>query len=89
MFASLKNKIKEETGSDVSSASSLAVTTSTTTNRISNNNRIRSRLSSTVSINSTDEAVSTLGSSDPHGYQVVRIVYNKFILIFCFIYYTV
>ncbi|XP_067627629.1 golgin subfamily A member 1 [Eurosta solidaginis] len=49
MFASLKNKIKEETGSDV--ATSAAITRHTN----HNNNRIRSRFSSTLSVNSAND----------------------------------
>ncbi|XP_011180454.1 golgin subfamily A member 1 isoform X1 [Zeugodacus cucurbitae] len=57
MFASLKNKIKEETGSDVA-------TTATNTRHINhNNNRIRSRFSSTLSVNSTNEDTGGGGGS--------------------------
>ncbi|XP_036333396.1 golgin subfamily A member 1 [Rhagoletis pomonella] len=62
MFASLKNKIKEETGSDVATAA----TSTRHTNH--NNNRIRSRFSSTLSVNSTNEDAGGGGSADSQGY---------------------
>ncbi|XP_054737126.1 golgin subfamily A member 1 isoform X1 [Anastrepha obliqua] len=58
MFASLKNKIKEETGSDV------ATTAQNTRHTNHNNNRIRSRFSSTLSVNSTNEDNGGGGSID-------------------------
>ncbi|XP_012158955.1 golgin subfamily A member 1 [Ceratitis capitata] len=67
MFASLKNKIKEETGSDVA-------TTATARHTNHNNNRIRSRFSSTLSVNSTNEdAVGGGGSVDSQGYVTEQL----------------
>ncbi|XP_018796941.1 PREDICTED: golgin subfamily A member 1 isoform X2 [Bactrocera latifrons] len=67
MFASLKNKIKEETGSDVAS-------TATNTRHINhNNNRIRSRFSSTLSVNSTNEDAGGGGSVDSQSYGAEQL----------------
>ncbi|XP_039955522.1 golgin subfamily A member 1 isoform X1 [Bactrocera tryoni] len=67
MFASLKNKIKEETGSDVAP-------TATNTRHINhNNNRIRSRFSSTLSVNSTNEDTGGGGSVDSQSYGAEQL----------------
>lgn len=63
MFASLKNKIKEETGSQLTGPGVAANTPQlqphqrTTMNHPANNNnnRLKSRFSSTISVNSNDE----------------------------------
>lgn len=70
MFASLKNKIKEETGSDVSSTAGpppnivtphqrvmnhTVNTTNAINNSNNNNNRVKSRFSSSVSVTSNDD----------------------------------
>lgn len=63
MFASLKNKIKEETGSDlngtgVSNVPQLQPHQRTIMNHnTNNNNRLKSRFSSTISVNSNDESL--------------------------------
>ncbi|XP_014096452.2 golgin subfamily A member 1 [Bactrocera oleae] len=67
MFASLKNKIKEETGSDVAP-------TATNIRHINhNNNRIRSRFSSTLSVNSTNEDAGGGGSMDAQSYGAEQL----------------
>ncbi|XP_011203431.2 golgin subfamily A member 1 isoform X3 [Bactrocera dorsalis] len=67
MFASLKNKIKEETGSDVAP-------TATNTRHINhNNNRIRSRFSSTLSVNSTNEDTGGGGNVDSQSYGAEQL----------------
>lgn len=68
MFASLKNKIKEETGSEVAGPGltnlpqlqphQRSTTLLTSMNHTANNNnRLKSRFSSTISVNSNDESV--------------------------------
>lgn len=65
MFASLKNKIKEETGSEVAGPGVANVpqlqphqrTTMNHTANNNNNNRLKSRFSSTISINSNDDSL--------------------------------
>ncbi|XP_023296937.2 golgin subfamily A member 1 [Lucilia cuprina] len=67
MFASLKNKIKEETGSEVAGPGvvnmpqlqphQLTAMNHTANNNNNNNNRLKSRFSSTISVNSNDESL--------------------------------
>lgn len=65
MFASLKNKIKEETGSEVAGPGIANTNTqilqphqrSVNHTANNNNNRLRSRFSSTVSVNSNDDSL--------------------------------
>ncbi|XP_065367428.1 golgin subfamily A member 1 [Calliphora vicina] len=65
MFASLKNKIKEETGSEVAGPGVANVpqlqphqrTTMNHTANNNNNNRLKSRFSSTISVNSNDDSL--------------------------------
>ncbi|XP_055855061.1 golgin subfamily A member 1 [Episyrphus balteatus] len=68
MFASLKNKIKEETGSDVAAA-----TVAGGRGISNNNNRMRSRLSSTISVNSMDDAASLASQQGAHGTDHIEV----------------
>lgn len=78
MFASLKNKIKEETGSEVDIPGVVNTTAQLQPHQRSsmnhtannNNNRLKSRFSSTVSVNSTDS------------FQVIKSMMKLFIVRF-------